>query len=68
MLRIETDRGYGWQVRSQGPIPADTSLDAIKSQTARLALNGPARALLDGVEVFTTPKLTARQAKSLFGI
>jgi len=67
-LRIELDRGYGWQVRGEGEIPADTSLDAIKAQAARCALNGKVRAFLDGAEVFQTKKLTAKQAKALFGI
>ena len=68
MLKIETDRGYGWQVRAEGEIAADTSLDTIKDQTMRCALNGRARAFLDGVPVFECKKLTAKQAKSLFGL
>jgi len=68
MLKIETDRGYGWQVRAEGEVPAGTSLDTIKDQTLRCALNGPSRAWLDGELVFECKKLTAKQGKALFGI
>lgn len=67
-LRIDLDRGYGWQVRAEGPIPADTALDAIKDQAMRCALNGPVRAVLDGVEVFACKKLTNKQVKALWGL
>lgn len=67
-LTIEQDRGYGWQVRAEGPIPADTGMDAIRNNAMRCALNGPVRALLDGVEVFACKKLTNKQAKALWGI
>lgn len=68
ILRIELDRGYGWQVRAEGPIPADTTLDAVKDNAMRCALNGPVRALLDGVEVFACKKLTNKQAKALWNL
>lgn len=67
-LRIELDRGYGWQVRGEGEVPANTSLDAIKADAMRGALNGPVRAYLDGALVFEHPKLTRKQAKAVFGL
>lgn len=67
-LRIELDRGCGWQVRGEGPIPAGTSLDTVKAEAQRCALNGPVRAYLDGALVFECAKLTRKQAKALFGI
>lgn len=67
-LRIELDRGFGWQVRGEGEIPADTSIEAVKAQAARCALNGKVRAFLDGEQVFECKKLTAKQAKALFGV
>lgn len=67
-LRIELNRGYGWQVRGEGPIPGCTSMDTIKDQAMRCALNGPVRAYLDGALVFECAKLTRKQAKALFGI
>ncbi len=67
-LRIELDRGYGWQVRAEGQIPAGTDLATIKDQAMRSALNGPVRAFLDGDLVFECKKLTAKQAKALFNV
>lgn len=67
-LRIEQDRGYGWQVRTEGEIADSTTLDAIKAQAARLALNGPTRAYLNDELVAESKKLTAKQAKALFNI
>ena len=66
-LRIENFRNGSWMVRGEGPIPADTSMDAIKDNTDRSALNGPTRALLDGVVVYETANLTKARAKALFG-
>jgi hypothetical protein len=66
-LRIENFRNGQWMMRGQGPIPADTSLNVIKANTDRSALNGPTRALLDGVVVYGTNKLTKAQAKAVFG-
>ena len=39
----------------------------IKDSTDRSALNGPTRALLDGVVVYETKKLTKAQAEAVFG-
>jgi hypothetical protein len=67
-LRIENYRHGAWTLRGEGPIPATTTLDQIKADTDRAALNGPARALLDGAQVYETKKLTARRAKAAFGV
>lgn len=67
-IKIETNRGIGWQVRAEGMVPADTTLDAVKDQAMRCALNGPVRAFVDGTLVFEHGKLTRKQAKSLFGL
>lgn len=66
-LRIENLRNGSWMVRGEGPIPAETTMDAIRASTNRSALNGPTRALLDGVVVYETKKLTGKRAKALFG-
>lgn len=68
MLRIELDRGYGWQVRGEGEIPDTITLDQIKDNAMRSALNGPVRAYLNGDLVFECKKLTSKQAKTLFGV
>lgn len=68
MLRIELDRGYGWQVRGEGPVPAGTSLDTIKAEADRSALNGSVRAYLDGDLVYERAKLTRKEAKAIFGL
>jgi hypothetical protein len=68
LYRLELDRGYGFEVRNEGAVPAATSLDAIKADAMRGALNGPVRAFLDGALVFEHAKLTRKQAKTLFGI
>jgi hypothetical protein len=45
MLRIEMNRGHGWELRAEGPVPAETS-------TARIeAIQCPHSALIDGIEV-----------------
>jgi hypothetical protein len=54
-------------IRGEGPIPAGTTMDDIKSNTDRSALNHATRALLDGVVVYETAKLTKARAKALFG-
>ena len=66
-LRIENLRDGSWIIRGEGPIPAGTTMDDIKSNTDRSALNGPTRALLNGVVVYETAKLTKIRAKALFG-
>jgi hypothetical protein len=53
-LRIELDRGRGWEVRAEGPIPAETSTARIAADLQAYALQYPHRALLDGVEIAHT--------------
>jgi hypothetical protein len=67
-LRIENFRNGQWMLRGEGPVPADTSMDAIKDSTDRSALNGPTRALLNGAVVYETKKVTGKRAKALFGL
>jgi len=67
ILRIENLRDGSWMIRGEGPIPAGTTMDDIKSNTDRSALNHTTRALLDGVVVYETAKLTKARAKALFG-
>jgi hypothetical protein len=67
ILRIENFRNNTWMVRGEGPIPAGTTMDDIKSNTDRSALNHATRTLLDGVVVYETAKLTKARAKALFG-
>jgi hypothetical protein len=50
-LRIELDRGRGWEVRATGAIPADTSTTRIEADLRAYAIQYPHRALVDGVEV-----------------
>jgi hypothetical protein len=66
ILRIENFRNNTWMVRGEGPIPSGTTIDDIKSNTDRSALNHATRALLDGVVVYETAKLTKARAKALF--
>lgn len=66
-LRIENFRNGQWMIRGEGPIPAGTTMDDIKSNTDRSALNHATRALLDGMVVYETEKLTKARAKALFG-
>lgn len=68
ILRIENFRNGEWTLRGEGPVPADTTLAQIQDQTDRSALNGATRAILDGVQVYETKKLTRARAKALFGL
>jgi hypothetical protein len=67
MLRIELDRGFGWQSRGEGPIPADTTMEAIRQHVDRCCIQHPHRALVDGVEVYARGKLSRKELKALFG-
>jgi hypothetical protein len=58
-LRIEMHRGDGWQLRAEGKIPADTSVELIRRDLQEYAIQYPHRALLDGVEVARAGKLPA---------
>ena len=67
-LRIEQDRGFGWQVRAEGEVPATTTVEMVCDQSLRLALNGRVRAFLGGEQVFYHRKLTKKQAAAVFGL
>lgn len=66
MLRIELDRGFGWETRAEGPIPADTAAEVIRNQVDRCCIQHPHRALVDGVEVYARGKLSRKEMKTLF--
>ena len=51
MLRIEINRGRGWQLRAEGRIPADVTVEQIKRDLQDYAIQYPHRALLDGIEI-----------------
>lgn len=67
-LRIELDRGYGWQVRAEGEVPDTTTVEQVRDQAERMALNGPTRAFLNGEMVAECKKLTKKRAAALFGL
>ncbi len=68
ILRIENFRNGEWMLRGEGQVPAGTTLDQIKDQANRSALNGPVRAYLNGDLVHEAKKLTKKQAAALFGL
>ena len=51
MLRIEMNRGRGWELRAEGRIPAGVTLEQIERDLHDYAVQYVHRALLDGVEV-----------------
>jgi hypothetical protein len=67
-MKIELDRGYGWQVRAEGEVPENTTIEQVRAQAERLALNGPTRAFLNGALVAECPKLTKKRAAAIFGL
>jgi hypothetical protein len=58
-LRLEMNRGHGWELRAEGRIPADTSVELIRRDLQDYAVQYPHRALLDGVEVARAGELPA---------
>jgi hypothetical protein len=50
-LRIEMNRGRGWELRAEGRIPADITVEQIEHDLHAYAVQYRHRALLDGVEV-----------------
>ena len=50
-LRIEMNRGHGWELRAEGKIPADVTSGQIQRDLQEFAVQYPHRALLVGVEV-----------------
>ena len=55
LLRIEMNRGRGWELRAEGRIPADITLEQIKRDLVNYAIQYEHRALLDGKEVAHVP-------------
>jgi hypothetical protein len=53
-LRIEMDRGNGWELRSEGQVPNDATIEFITVCLRNYAIQHPHRAVLDGVVVATT--------------
>ena len=50
-LRIEMNRGHGWELRAEGKIPAEVTIEQIRRDLQEYAIQYPHRALVDGVEV-----------------
>ena len=57
-LRIEMDRGRGWELRSEGLIPADTDAARIEQDLRHYAVGYPHRALVEGIEVARVGAIT----------
>jgi hypothetical protein len=47
-LRIEMDRGRGWEVRAEGQIPAETSTARIEDDLRAYVIQWPHRGPVDG--------------------
>ena len=58
-LRIEMNRGHGWELRATGKIPADVTVEQIQRDLREYAIQYPHRALIDGKEVARTGELPA---------
>ena len=58
-LRIEMNRGHGWELRAAGKIPADVTAEQIQRDLREYAIQYPHRALIDGKEVARTGELPA---------
>jgi hypothetical protein len=50
-LRIEMNRGHGWELRGEGRIPAGVTAEQIKRDLQEYAIQYPHRALINSVEV-----------------
>jgi hypothetical protein len=50
-LRIEINRGQGWQLRAEGKIPANVTAEQITQELQGYAIQYPRRALINGVVV-----------------
>jgi hypothetical protein len=59
-LRIEMNRGHGWELRATGKIPADVTVEQIQRDLREYAIQYPHRALIDGKEVARTGELPRR--------
>jgi hypothetical protein len=66
-LRIEMHRGRGWELRGEGKIPAEVTVEQITHDLQGYAIQFPHRALLDGREVARAGNLPASTtARSAF--
>ena len=63
-LRIEVNRGHGWELRATGKIPADVTAEQIQRDLRECAIQYPHRALIDGKEVARTGELPASAVAS----
>ena len=50
-LRVEIDKGDGWELRAEGYITTATSVDEIAADIRSYAIQHPHRAFLNGVLV-----------------
>ncbi len=63
-LRIEMNRGSGWETRSEGHVPSQTSHGEIMSQLKNYAIQHPHRALVNGEVVGEHAPKTRRAKKN----
>jgi hypothetical protein len=63
-LRIEMNRGHGWELRGEGKIPADVTTEQIQRDLREYAIQHPHRALIDGKEVARAGELPASTVAS----
>jgi hypothetical protein len=61
-LRIEMNRGHGWELRATGKIPTDVTAQQIRRDLQEYAIQYPHRALIDGVEVARAGEVPAATA------
>jgi hypothetical protein len=61
-LRIEMNRGNGWELRGEGKLRAEVTIEQIERDLQEYAIQYLHRALLDGVEVARTGSLPAATA------
>lgn len=47
-LRIEMDRGMGWEVRGEGQVPDDITDERVREEVDRYCLQYPHRGFLNG--------------------
>jgi hypothetical protein len=63
-LRVEMNRGHGWELRATGKIPADVTVEQIQRDLREYAIQHPHRALIDGKEVARAGELPASAVAS----
>jgi hypothetical protein len=65
-LRIEMDRGNGWELRGEGEIPTETTVERIRQELVLYCSQYAHRALLDGAEVARARR--ARNGRVVFDV